>query len=54
MRKDGEMKDSKKYEEWKKKTISEMRQFQYDKAMENWTLSKDLLDSLEIRENGKR
>ncbi len=54
MKKGGEMKDSKKYEKWKKKTISEMRQYEYEKIMENWTLSKDLLDSLERRENGTR
>ena len=50
----GEMKDSNKYLEWKKKMVSEMRQEEYDRAMKNWTLSKDLLDSLESRESGRR
>jgi hypothetical protein len=54
MKRGGEMKDSDKYLEWKKKIVSEMRQEEYDRAMKNWTLSKDLLDSLESRENGKR
>ncbi len=48
------MKDSNKYLEWKKKMVSEMRQEKYDRAMKNWTLSKDLLDSLESRESGRR
>ena len=47
MKRGGEMKDSDKYLEWKKKIVSEMRQEEYDRAMKNWTLSKDLLDSLE-------
>lgn len=54
MKKGGEMKDSNKYLEWKKKIVSEMRQEEYDRAMKNWTLSKEMYKSLNDRENGKR